>query len=208
MEPRHYLINNKNLFFPKDPQAGGTWYAADEQSNVIVLLNGAAEKHRWDPPYRRSRGLILLDIFSAPSVLEEWERIDLEQIEPFTLVLYLDKALFQLRWDGSAKSKLVLDAAENHIWSSSTLYPQEIRAQRARWFTTFLENKPTVTFEEMFHFHRYTETKDSQNGLIINRSDRLRTLSITQSVIEQNKMTVFHHDLIDEKKYSNTFLYV
>lgn len=207
-EPRHYLINNKNLFFPKDPKAGGTWYVVDEQSNVMVLLNGAAEKHRWNPPYRRSRGLIVLDLFSAPSALLAWPQIDLQDIEPFTLVLYQDKKLYQLRWDGSAKSKLELNPAENHIWSSSTLYPEAIRAERAQWFASFLENKSEVRLDDMFQFHRYTESSNSQNGLVINRNDRLRTLSITQSIIEQNKTTVIHLDLIEERETTNTFLYV
>lgn len=208
VEPRNYLVNQKNLFFPKDPKAGGTWYVVDENANVLVLLNGAEEKHQWNPPYRRSRGLIVLDLFSAPSAIAAWHDIDLENVEPFTIVLFQNQKLYQLRWNGTEKSTLELDAKENHIWSSSTLYAQEIRQQRAQWFTTFLDTKPEVTFEEMFHFHRYTEADNSQHGLIINRNDKLKTLSITQSVIEQNKITVMHHDLIEQKEFSNTFIHV
>jgi Transport and Golgi organisation 2 len=208
IEPRNYLVNQKNLFFPKDPKAGGTWYVVDDSTNVLVLLNGAEEKHPWNPPYHRSRGLIVLDIFSSDSAIITWETIDLENVEPFTLVLFQDQQLYQLRWNGIEKSTLQLNTNENHIWSSSTLYSKEIREQRANWFSTFLDTKPEVTFEEMFHFHRYTEADNSQHGLIINRNDQLKTLSITQSVIEQNKITVMHHDLIAEKEFSNTFIHV
>ncbi len=207
-EPRNYLVNQKNLFFPKDPKAGGTWYVVDDSTNVLVLLNGAEEKHQWNPPYRRSRGLIVLDLFSTESAKEAWESIDLENVEPFTLVLFQDQLLYQLRWNGTEKSTLKLNTNENHIWSSSTLYSKEIREQRAQWFSTFLDTTPEVTFEEMFRFHRYTETANTQHGLIINRNDQLKTLSITQSVIEQNKITVIHHDLIEEKEFSNTFIHV
>lgn len=208
VEPRNYLVNQKNLFFPKDPKAGGTWYVVDENANVLVLLNGADEKHEWNPPYRRSRGLIVLDIFSSESAINAWENIDLESVEPFTIVLFQDQQLYQLRWNGTEKSTVKLNTNENHIWSSSTLYSKEIREQRTQWFSTFLDTTPEVTFEEMFRFHRYTEADNAQHGLIINRNDQLKTLSITQSVIDQNKITVMHHDLIEEKEFSNTFIHV
>jgi hypothetical protein len=208
IEPRNYLVNQKNLFFPKDPKAGGTWFVVDDCSNVLVLLNGAEEKHQWNPPYRRSRGLIVLDLFSSESAISAWETIALENIEPFTIVLFQDQQLYQLRWDGHNKTAQNLNSEGNHIWSSSTLYSKEIRDQRRKWFSTFLDTTPELTFEEMFRFHRYTEAENSQHGLIINRNDKLKTLSITQSVIEQNKITVMHHDLIEEKEYSNTFIHV
>ena len=208
VEPRNYLVNQKNLFFPKDPKAGGTWYVVDDSTNVLVLLNGAEEKHQSNSPYRRSRGLIVLDLFSSESAINAWETIDLDNVEPFTLVLFQDKQLYQLRWNGTKKSKVELNTKENHIWSSSTLYSKEIREQRSQWFSTFLDTTPEVTFEEMFRFHRYTEADNSQHGLIINRNDKLKTLSITQSVIEQNRITVMHHDLIEEKEFSNTFIHV
>ncbi len=206
IEPKSYLINGKNIIFPKDPKAGGTWYAIDENANVLVLLNGASEKHVWNPPYRRSRGLIVLDIISSHSPIDAWTQIDLDNIEPFTLVLYQDQQLYQLRWDGSEKEKQTLDSSQNHVWSSSTLYPKEIREKRAQWFTTFLDTKPEVTETEMLHFHRYTEEGNQQNGLVINRNDTMKTLSITQTVIEKNKVVLHYSDLINQNEFANSFL--
>jgi uncharacterized protein with NRDE domain len=208
VEPSNYLVNQKKLFFPKDPKAGGTWYVVDDVSNVLVLLNGAEKKHQHHPPYKKSRGLIVLDIFSSDSAISTWQTINLDNIEPFTLVLFQDQKLYQLRWNGTEKSKQELNTNQNHIWSSSTLYSKDISEQRANWFSTFLNNKPQITFQEMFRFHRYTEPENPQHGLIINRNDTLKTLSITQTVIEQNKITVMHHDLIQEKEFSNTFIHV
>ncbi|WP_309640233.1 NRDE family protein [Flavobacterium sp.] len=206
--PQNYLVNNKNICFPKDPKAGGTWYAVDENANVLVLLNGAAEKHQWNPPYRRSRGLIVLDLMGSDSAIQTWKDIDLDNVEPFTLVLYQDQKLYQLRWNGTEKETLNLDATQNYIWSSSTLYAKPIREQRAQWFATFLDTKPEVTEAEMFQFHRYTETDNPEHGLVINRNNKLKTLSITQSVIEKNKITLLHHDLIEQKDFYNTFIHV
>lgn len=206
LEPRHYQLGNKKVFFPKDPKAGGTWFAVDEHANVIVLLNGASEKHQWQPPYRKSRGLIVLDLIGSDSPISKWNQIDLDGIEPFTLVLYESQELFQLRWNGSEKESVAMNPNQNYIWSSSTLYPKNIREARAQWFEQFIETKPGVNEAEMFNFHRYTEDENKQNGLVINRNDLLKTLSITQTVIEKNKVNLVHHDLLGQQEFAQSFL--
>ena len=206
--PKKYHINGKDILFPKDPKAGGTWYAVDAQGTVLVLLNGAAEKHEVQLPYRKSRGLIVLDMISNPSPKEFWKEINLENIEPFTLVLFQNQALFQLRWNGMEKETLELDIHENHVWSSSTLYPEVIRKQRANWFYNFLEANPVISKTKILSFHRYTEEENQQNGLVINRNEQMKTLSITQSVIEKNKGTILHYDLIAEQEFTTSFITV
>ncbi|MEO5776374.1 MAG: NRDE family protein [Flavobacterium sp.] len=208
IEPKNYLINNKKIIFPKDKKAGGTWFAIDEHSTILVLLNGADEKHILKESYRKSRGLIVLDLISSKSVIHAWKFIDLENIEPFTLVLFENQKLYQLRWNEIEKSTLELDIHQSHIWSSSTLYPKEIREKRANWFYNFLDTKPEVNAEELFNFHRYTEEENTENGLVINRNDTLKTLSITQTVIEKNKVEIHYNDLIAKRDFSNTFISV
>lgn len=208
IKPKNYLINNKNITFPKDKKAGGTWYAISENGTVLVLLNGAAEKHQLKSSYRKSRGLIVLDIISSNSPIEAWKNIDLTDIEPFTLVLFQDSKLYQLRWNDIKKETTHLDAAKNHIWSSSTLYSSKIRAQRRQWFYTFLDTKPEVNETEMYQFHRYTELENKEHGLVINRNDTMKTLSITQTVIRKNKVTLSHFDLEQQKKFVNSFIII
>ena len=208
IEPRNYLINNKKIIFPKDKKAGGTWFAIDENSTILVLLNGADEKHTLKESYRKSRGLIVLDLISSKSVIHAWKFMDLNNIEPFTLVLFENQRLYQLRWNELEKTTLELDTNQSNIWSSSTLYPKEIREKRANWFCTFLDTKPEVNAEEMFNFHRYTEEGNTENGLVINRNDTLKTLSITQTIIEKNKVEIHYNDLIAERDFSNTFISV
>ncbi len=208
IEPKNYSINNKKVLFPKDPKAGGTWFAVDEHSNVIVLLNGAEEKHLYTGNYGRSRGLIVLEIIGSNSPFEFWKTIALETVEPFTVVLFENQNLYQLRWNGQEKSTLQLDPTQNHIWSSSTLYPKPIREKRADWFTTFLDTKPEVDATELFNFHRYTEEKNEEHGLVINRDNLMKTLSITQAVIDQNKVALFHYDLINKHDFSNSFIII
>ena len=208
VEPKKYLINNKLLTFPKDPKAGGTWYAVTETANVAILLNGAAEKHQLKRVYRKSRGLILLDIISVESPIESWKTIDLLDVEPFTIVLFQENKLYQLRWNEIVKETINLDVAKNHIWSSSTLYTKEIRAKRAKWFYNFINLKTQISAHEMICFHRYTENDNEENGLIINRENLLKTLSITQTIIEKNKFDLTYFDLIQKNKFENNFIII
>jgi len=203
IEPQKYYINSRNIYFPKDQRAGGTWYAVAENGIVLVLLNGADEKHQLKPSYRKSRGLIVLDLISSNSPLEEWNSIDLVDIEPFTIVLFQDKKLYQLRWNEVEKSTLNLDVDQSHIWSSSTLYPKEIREHRVELFQDFIVSND-VSPEKLFQFHRYTKEDDSENGLIINRNGELKTLSITQTVIQENKVILSYFDLQNQKQYTNS----
>jgi hypothetical protein len=60
----------------------------------------------------------------------------------------------------------------------------------------------------MLHFHRYTKTENQQHGLVINRGDALKTLSITQTVIEANKVVLSHYDLQQQKEFTNSFIII
>ncbi|MBA4154102.1 NRDE family protein [Flavobacterium sp.] len=205
IEPKLYSINGKNVVFPKDPKAGGTWFAITESGTALVLLNGAAEKHQIKKKYRKSRGLILLDVISSEVPIEEWNSIDLKNIEPFTLVLFLNFELYQLRWNEVEKEMIQLDATTHHIWSSSTLYSNEIRSKRAQWFSEFLNKKQQVDGSELFHFHRYTEEKNQDFGLVINRDEALKTLSITQTIITKKEVVLSHVDLRSQKHFVNSY---
>ncbi|MDD2674985.1 MAG: NRDE family protein [Flavobacterium sp.] len=206
--PRSYTVNGKNLIFPKDPKAGGTWFVANADGVILVLLNGADEKHEVQLPYRKSRGLIVLDMISSLSPKDFWNAIDLDNIEPFTLVLFQNNALFQLRWNGREKRTTPLDIHQNHIWSSSTLYSSSIREKRADWFHTFMDGNSEISESKMHDFHRYTEEENDENGLVINRNDEMKTLSITQAVIEKNKVAILHYDLIAQQDFSTSFITV
>ncbi|GAA4077236.1 NRDE family protein [Flavobacterium cheonanense] len=203
IEPQKYIVNNKKIYFPKDQKAGGTWYAVAENGTVLVLLNGADEKHQLKPSYRKSRGLIVLDLVSSDSPIEEWNTIDLFGIEPFTIVLFQDKKLYQLRWNEVEKSTLNLDVNQSHIWSSSTLYPKEIREHRVELFQNFIVSNE-VSAEKLFQFHRYAKEDDQEHGLIINRNNEMKTLSITQTIIQENKVVLSYHDLQNQEEFTNS----
>ncbi|EPE9899840.1 conserved hypothetical protein [Flavobacterium psychrophilum] len=208
IEPKICLINDKKIFFPKDQKSGGTWYAIDDKAHIIILLNGAKEKHEIKDNYRKSRGLIVLDLISSKSVILSWQEIDLNTIEPFTLVVFENQKLYQLQWNELEKEMTKLDTKKNHIWSSSTLYSFAIREQRKQWFYDFLETKKIISELDILHFHKNTEDNNKENGLVINRNNLLKTLSITQTVIEKNKVSLTHYDIIENQEFTNSFIVI
>lgn len=179
--PKTYAVAEKLLRFPKDPQAGGTWIVADQFSNVAVLLNGAFRKHRPHGPYRRSRGLVLLDLFAAPHPIKAWDSIDLEAIEPFTVVLYHQRHLYSLVWDGGKKERAECDPLGYHLWSSATLFDEKTRKEKERLFREFVEKDPHIQWTSIREFHRQA------TGFVINTADGMRTQSISQVVLEGNR---------------------
>lgn len=193
--PKEYVIASHKITFPKDQKAGGTWFAQSEKA-TIVLLNGAQEKHVLKANYRKSRGLIVLDLIASSDSISTWNTIDLQDIEPFTIVLYVAGKLYQLQWNETDKSSIELNEKKAYIWSSSTLYSKAIREQRAQWFTDFLKNNATLSGEKLLHFHQFTEHKNSEFGLQINRNDFLKTVSITQVVCSNGISHMNYLDLL------------
>lgn len=196
LAPEKYVVKDSTLYYPKDPQAGGTWFVVKSNGDALVLLNGSEKKHDSTPPYRKSRGLILLDIACKKNMLDYWKSINLNYIEPYTLVVFEYQKLYQLRWDGTTKKSIELSNEKPHIWSSSTLYSTETTKNREDWFSDFLKSRNhKINENDLFQFHSETHTEDSKNGLIINRNDKTLTKSITQCVLSNAEFSMSHHDL-------------
>src|SRR5258706_5870429 len=98
--PQGYDFISGKIYFPKDGTAGGTWFAVHENGNIIVVLNGIFKFHEPAPPYRKSRGLIVLELLEHESPFNVFRSISLDEIEPFTLVIWEEDELFECRWDG------------------------------------------------------------------------------------------------------------
>lgn len=199
-KPQYYTVNGKPILFPKDPTAGGTWFATNGLDTAVVLLNGAFEKHAHKPPYNRSRGLVVLELVSSNAIIKEVETIDLQGVEPFTLVIYDNGDLFEFRWDGLQKHLKPLNRNQQHIYSSATLYTAESRAQREGWFATFLQQNPEPDADTIFNFHNLKNDSDTQNAIVMKRDNLLQTISITQLVETENGLEMRYVDLLENKE--------
>lgn len=195
LHPKEYIGKSKKLVYPKDPKANGTWIIHD-YSNCAILLNGAEEKHHHQNDYRKSRGLILLDIFDCTNPLESWKEIDLKNIEPFTVVLLFENNLYQLRWNELEKSLIQLSISEPYIWSSSTLYTKEVRKNRETIFFNHLK-ETNYTAKEILDFHQFKDDNNENDTIVIKRNEHLKTVSITQFKIENNTINTTYIDLYE-----------
>lgn len=138
-------IHSENgIFYPKDPAKNGTWFAVTKSGNAIVLLNGAFKNHQRKADYRKSRGIIVLDLINKENVFKSLELIDLENIEPFTLVVFQKNELAEFRWDGTEKHFKKLDIHQPYIWSSATLYNDEAQEKGNKFLKNFWKTKPST----------------------------------------------------------------
>ena len=99
-------FENKLFTGPIDLVSKGTWMYYSEDY-VVCILNGEYKKHSHEPPYRRSRGLIVLDFLKFSTIQEFFDEIDLDGIEPFTMVI--------LSRNSTEKKILVLDGLKKHL---------------------------------------------------------------------------------------------
>jgi Transport and Golgi organisation 2 len=203
LPPRKYELEGRYVFFPKDPVGGGTWIASCDRF-TLCLLNGGLEKHIPAPPYRQSRGRIILDFYKFQNFDNFAQNYPFDGIEPFTLII-IDRnntlSINELRWTGSRVLKKEIDTQKPHIWSSATLYSSEIRQEREQWFADFLQKNPNCTEEDVLNFHHLGGKGDEQNDIKMNRENKLKTLSVTQFSISNENFLVRYQDLQKEKDF-------
>jgi len=204
-QPEDYSFKTGKIIFPKDGDAGGSWFAVHENGNTVVFLNGGFIKHTPQPPYRKSRGLILLDLIDNDSPLHTFLKIDLGEIEPFTAVIWQEDKLYECRWDGKQKHHLELPVDVPQIWSSVTLYDQEVIIKRRNWFTEWLEQHPHPNQNEILHFHQFTGEGDAHNDLMMNRDGKVFTVSVTSAAISKEKAIICYVDLQSAKAFQQEF---
>lgn len=183
------------IVYPQDALAGGTWIAADSGGRVLCLLNGAFDRHERRLPYRKSRGLLVLELIDEPNIPASFQDYDLEGIEPFTIIMAEGNALWELCWDGSQRYLQQRDAGTRHIWSSSTLYGREARMRRAQWLEDWFKDSSEYTREAAMDFHREAGKEDLHDGLIMDRGGIVQTVSISQLVAEKGNSCFYYFEL-------------
>ena len=197
------------IIFPEDGKAGGTWIGANELGRAVCLLNGGFENHQYNPPYRKSRGLVVKDSLNASDHSDFLTHYDLTGIEPFTLLVLdwtADFQFWELVWDGEQRHLKELDTNYPRIWSSSTLYDAAMRAKRKDWFGSWL--LPTLRSSgynqsQIIDFHETAGEGDPTVDVYMNRGI-IRTVSISSIRKRMEHLTFFYHDCITDRFSSKT----
>jgi uncharacterized protein with NRDE domain len=201
LEPQEYTIGGVQVVFPKDLQAEGTWIASGGNQFTCCLLNGAFEKHARKENYSKSRGLVLLDFFRYNDVEKFAATYDFRGIEPFTLLI-LDAReklkLTEIRWNGEMVFVNEKDATRPCIWSSATLYSKEAMHKREKWFDEFIRFADDFGYD-ILDFHQFAGGGDRTDGLMINRNEKVKTVSITSVEKRDTQLQMTYRDVVNQK---------
>ncbi len=187
----------KRILFPRDTGAKGTWIALSDSNQFVCILNGAFKKHQRKLPYRTSRGLMALEFFEYRDLTHFLEDYTFQGMEPFTMIIYDRGRLVELRWDAEKKHVKELDLSGHHIWSSCTLYPDEWVARREDWFESWFQANTEFGTDEVLDFHKNAGVGDSSYDVIMNRSDVVRTISISSIRYDKTGMHFRYENLLN-----------
>ena len=158
---------------PVDLVSNGTWIYYSQQY-VCCILNGAYKKHSHRPPYRKSRGLVILDLLQFKSIQSFIDTIDLEGIEPFSMIM-IDRNSREkkiLVWDEIQKHTEDLSGESLIVRSSTPLYTEEEKATHKKAFQNLLEKTPKSIFQ----------LQDQIKMLENNKFPTVQSTSITQII--------------------------
>lgn len=216
--PSFTEINNTKILRPVDGDAGGSWVGITDKGRTLCLLNGAFQKHTRNTPYRKSRGIILMELLAADSE-KEIESYDFDKIESFTLIWIEKKessvSLTEYRWveEENKLYKKIVDTKFAYIWSSAKLYTSEIAEKREEWFEEWIElylkkgqSLDTIS-QILWHFH--VKGGEKQNAIpreqILMEDQYGGTVSLTQIISHfgssstkkaiKNKFSMKHYNL-------------
>ena len=182
------------IHYPLDTESGGSWIAYTDSGRIVCLLNGAFESFIPTPPYRQSRGQVVIDAAGEVDIDRFIHEYSLEQIAPFTLLIYEQKRFEQLIWDGKNKHLTSLSSTDPQLWSSVSLYSPEVRAWRKSLFEKWMVGKTDFNREEIMQFHQMTHGNPG-NDFVMNRNEVVKTLSTTSIVLNEKSGSLLHVEL-------------
>jgi len=184
-----------NYFCPIDKVGQGTWIGTNRKI-VATLQNGGLKKHTRTLPYRLSRGLILKKILETNDIESYLNKNYLYNVEPFTIsILKIENKEFSIyRFDGENMAIEKKNLINTSIICSSTLY-NENAIENIRIEFDKIEKK---TAANLFNFNEEFSIGKAKN----NYTNLAETVSITQFIIEETKITYTNFDPINSTKES------
>ncbi len=196
-------IEASTFIYPQEPESKGTWIGCSSRGIVGCLLNGAFKLYERKPPYRKSRGLILLEILKSFGSRKTMVPEFFENIEPFTIILvkFYNQIRYvqELRWDGKNIHTLAIDSETPHLWASAALFHPDAIAEKKENFQMFLNQKKQVTPEDLFQAHLGTEL-NGQDYYPHFAELKGGMVNLTQVIGNDDHLTMNHFDLQADKQ--------
>lgn len=205
--PKIYVEDGVEMLFPKDKVAGGTWIGTSSKKRLVCVLNGGFIKHKRKENYPKSRGLIATELLKENSLQPYLDNLELLDVEPFTMIVVdwnnNELNLVEVVWDAHEKH-ITTQKIEPKIWSSSTLYTNEIKKLRNTWFQQWL-GEHEFTSEAILQLH-HMETDDKEQSILMKRI-YVETVSITSVKKLENTIEMIYEDVVHSTKTAVDFKY-
>ena len=201
IHPQEYLENGVLLKYPKDELAGGTWVGLSDKRRLVCLLNGGFKIHTRKSSYKMSRGIIVKNILSADDSVSYINNFDFTEIEPFTIVLVdwnNQLETYELVWDGITKHFTKLKQ-EPRIWSSSTLYTDEMKEMRKDWFANWLIDNNEFQQGSILEFHQNDKLGTPDTSVKMKRPF-IETVSVTSIIKTASEIKMDYLDFVFQSK--------
>lgn len=196
--PIERIINGTKHLFPIDPQGGGTWIGISETGRVASLLNGGAEPYKHQPPYRHSRGKVILDYFNFPDFDAFYNAYNFNELKPFTLLVFEDNIIYELIINASNIRLKELDIKKPQIYSSSSLYTDNSKEERRLIFFEWYYNSQNISQEDALNFHdKFLFEKEKDKSKIWG-DFILNTVSITSIYKTSQAATIYYTDQLND----------
>lgn len=168
----------------KDTVSEGTWLATNGFMTAAIL-NGYKTNHVKKPSYKASRGTIIPSLFKYSSLELFYEKFEPDGFEPFTLIVFHSPDLVMIGWDGEKLETTNLGLDKSLIFSSVTLYNEEVSNKRKQLYHNFIN--PKTTAENIWELH-LLNGDNHFDFLNVKVNDEIQTVSTCQIVIS-NKLS-------------------
>jgi hypothetical protein len=191
LAPEIIDLGERKAIIARDAQAQGTWLLTDNLGRTVVLLNGAFESHIPIPPYRESRGIILMNLFQEENFKSAFLFYNLENIEPFQ-VIYLDPVqAFHCVWDGDQKHLFVVDLSTPQVFFSPTLYTKEQQLEKRNHFFKTLAEIDAIDSTQLLKIHSNQNINSLDLSFFMSREHQT-TKSVSQVELHSTQSRYVH----------------
>lgn len=200
LAPKEYVEDGVSLTYPKDGQAGGTWIGVSSKSRLLCLLNGGFKNHVPKNKYGLSRGLVVKNLLKEENIFQALKNVDLSEIEPFTLVVVdwsSDIELAEFVWTGE-EGHLTNLPQKARIWSSTTLYDEDVIKLRKKWFNQWLEESSSYSQQSIIHFHKTAGEGNEKTNILMKRK-RGGTVSVASFQKKEANSNLIYEDVLSGK---------
>jgi len=189
--------NVKQIVYPKDIVSNGTWIIVNEEGEAGVLLNGAAGNNLVQPVNKKSRGRLLINMFSHKNKLLYLATQNLSDFPPFTIVLLERQHLFEIQWDVKKLRIKPLNIKLPYLWLSNTLYTSDEQRVMQSNLKQAMKQTKLSKLNRLKQFHQQHRLNISFDAFKINAEGlKIYTLSSTYLTVEGNKVTMQFDDYI------------